>query len=81
MIICMTVRFQTFPSGTPYGVLPILEWDGFTLCQSMAIARFLGKKIGMAGESEEEAARADMALDLVMDYHEGNKKGQRKRVV
>ena len=57
--------------GTPYGVLPILEWDGFTLCQSMAIARFLGKKVGLAGDTAEEAALADMALDLVQDYYEG----------
>ena len=33
----------------PYGQLPVLEVDGVTICQSMAIARYLANEFGLAG--------------------------------
>ena len=31
----------------PFGQIPLLEVDGVTLCQSMAILRFLARRYGM----------------------------------
>lgn len=56
---------------TPFGQLPILEDGAFTLCQSMAINRYLARKLGFYGATIEEDARidevAETALELVMD--------------
>merc|ERR1711936_740834 len=34
---------------TPYGSLPLLEWDGTCIAQSMAVARFIAREVGPAG--------------------------------
>ena len=38
----------------------MLHWNGEEIGQTMAIARFVARKAGMAGETELEFARADM---------------------
>ena len=51
----------------PFGQIPILEYDGVVLAQSVTIARFLAKKAGLAGRNELENAQADMVVDHVHD--------------
>jgi len=45
---------------TPFGQVPVLHWDGEEIAQSMAIARFVARKVGMAGRSDLEFVQADM---------------------
>ena len=52
---------------TPYGGLPLLEWDGVCIAQSMAIARFLAREVGLAGRNSLEAAQVDEIVDAVND--------------
>merc|ERR1712244_155721 len=39
---------------TPYGSLPLLEWDGTCIAQSMAVARFIAREVGLAGRCNME---------------------------
>ena len=48
----------------------VLEWDGVEISQSMAIARFVAKKAGLAGRNELEQALCDMVVDHVVDLEE-----------
>eukprot|EP00058_Branchiostoma_floridae_P024904 XP_002610394.1 hypothetical protein BRAFLDRAFT_209329 [Branchiostoma floridae] len=62
------IEFEQWPAlkeSTPMGGLPILEVDGVTLCQSVAIARFVARDVGLAGKSNVEQAQADMLVDEV----------------
>jgi len=45
---------------TTFGQLPMLQWDGVELAQSMAIARFVARRAGLAGKTDLEFAQADM---------------------
>lgn len=51
----------------PFGQLPALEVDGHVYAQSMAIARYLARKFGLAGESEIDGLRVDMILEELME--------------
>ena len=53
--------------NTPYGSLPLLEWDGTCIAQSMAVARFLAREVGLAGRDNMEAAQIDEIIDAVND--------------
>lgn len=64
------VDFQTWQSmktSTPFGQMPVLEIDGKKMHQSIAICRYLGKKLALAGENDWESAQIDMAVDTVLD--------------
>merc|ERR1712130_599177 len=37
---------------TPFGSVPVLFWDGEEMAQTMAIARFVARKVGMAGNTD-----------------------------
>merc|ERR1712186_288615 len=52
----------------PFAELPALEVDGQTIVQSLAIARFIAKKHGLAGNGDMEAAKADMIVDGCSDF-------------
>jgi len=58
------VGFSDWPgeikATTPFGQMPVLYWDGEELAQSMAIARFVARKVGLAGNSDLEFCQADM---------------------
>jgi glutathione S-transferase len=64
-------------SDTPFGQVPLLEYDGQLLSQSISIARFLAKKTGLHGKDDLEQARADMIVDYVTDFN--NSKGAHNR--
>ena len=63
----LTCHFSSFIPATPFGSLPILEYDGEELAQSITVARFLAKKCGLGGRNELESAQADMVVDHAGD--------------
>lgn len=60
-------QWSQYKSATPFGQVPVLEFDGNKLCQSRAIARFLARKFNLAGKTEWDEVRADMIVDEVED--------------
>merc|ERR1712168_286901 len=54
-------------SSLAYGQLPKLEYKGTILYQSVTIARFLAKEVGIGGNSNLEKAQADEVADAVTD--------------
>ncbi|XP_063829717.1 glutathione S-transferase 2-like [Ostrinia nubilalis] len=61
---------ETWPKikpTTPFGQTPMLEIDGKKYAQSLAIARFLGRKYGLAGATPEEDFEIDMYNYFVDD--------------
>ena len=51
----------------PFGQLPVLEVDGITIGQSMAIARYLANEYGIAGTSNMVKAQVDEVVDVIND--------------
>ena len=47
--------------------MPVLEYDGEEIAQSLTVARFLAKKCGLGGRNELEMAQADMVVDHMGD--------------
>lgn len=45
----------------------MLEEDGKKITQSMAIARYLGKKAGLAGKDDWENLQIDIIADTITD--------------
>jgi len=54
----------------PFGQLPVLEIDGDTIGQSMAIARFLANQYGIAGSSNLVKAQVDEVVDVMNDVQD-----------
>merc|ERR1711990_1219741 len=58
------VHFSEWPgtikATTTFGQMPMLYWDGEEIAQSMAMTRFVARKVGMAGKSDMEFVQADM---------------------
>ena len=57
------VSFEEWPAMKPtttFGQMPMLYWDGEELAQSMAMTRFVARKVGLAGKSDMEFVQADM---------------------
>ncbi|KAM9678487.1 hematopoietic prostaglandin D synthase isoform 2-T2 [Trichechus inunguis] len=55
-------------STLPFGKIPILEVDGLTLHQSLAIARYLTKNTDLAGKTELEQCQVDAIVDTLDDF-------------
>uniref|UniRef100_A0A914RMM4 glutathione transferase n=1 Tax=Parascaris equorum TaxID=6256 RepID=A0A914RMM4_PAREQ len=53
---------------TPFGQLPVLEFDGHKLAQSFAINRYLARKFGFAGNDPVEEAFVDSIADAFNDF-------------
>lgn len=53
--------------ATPWGKVPLLEVDGQTLAESVAICRYLARKFGLTGDNEFQAGKCDEYVDAVMD--------------
>jgi len=47
--------------------VPLLEYDGVTICQSITITRFLANECGLAGKDAIENAKIDEVVDAVSD--------------
>ena len=59
---------------TPYGGLPLLEWNGELLAQSLAITRFVAREVGLGGRNSLECAQADEVVDALNDLFEAGAK-------
>merc|ERR1711976_24131 len=46
-----TSTWASLKPTTPFGQLPVLNWDGVEICQSMAAARVIAREVGLAGNS------------------------------
>lgn len=51
----------------PFGQAPMLKIDGVTLCQSIAIFKYLASKYGLAGDNLLEDAQMDMIAHTIND--------------
>lgn len=51
----------------PFGQMPILEFDGKKLHQSIAICRYLANEVGLAGSNNFENYEIDSAVDTFND--------------
>lgn len=52
----------------PMGQIPILEVDGKVVHQSLAITRYLGRELGLAGANSWDDLEIDVAVDTVNDF-------------
>ena len=59
---------KKFTLGMPFPNLPYLVDGDFKLTQSLAILRYLGNKLGLAGSSHKESAVIDMVADQLNDW-------------
>merc|ERR1712168_714379 len=50
------------------GMVPELEYDGFTLGETNAIVSFLGKELKLAGKDHMEEARCEMIANMITDF-------------
>lgn len=53
----------------PFGVMPILEFNGKVYHQSLAITRFLAKQVKLTGKNDLENLEIDGIVDTVRDLH------------
>merc|ERR1712200_149219 len=75
----------------PYGSMPILEYKGEVICESMAIAKFLAELCNLAGTSTLNKAKADeivLAVNGIFESvakclfaPEGEKAGLKKKLI
>lgn len=52
----------------PMGQMPVLEVDGRRVHQSISMARYVAKRVGLAGDSDWESLIIDTAVDTVNDF-------------
>lgn len=56
----------------PMGQMPVLEVDGQRVHQSIAIERYVAKRVGLAGANDWENLQIDSAVDTVNDLRQSN---------
>jgi len=54
--------------STPFGQVPILEHNGKTSHQSLAIARYLAKQVKLVGKDDLEDLDIDATVDSINDF-------------
>lgn len=64
-------RILIYFADFPLNRLPVLEFNGRILHQSLAISRFIAKKVGLAGDDDLEAYEIDAAVDTVNEVRLG----------
>jgi len=67
------VEFAEWPALKPktlWGTLPILEVDGKSIGQSMAIARYVAREGGFVGKNSFEQAQVEALVDQITDMRE-----------
>lgn len=52
----------------PMGQMPVLEVDGRRVHQSISMARYVAKRVGLSGDNEWENLIIDTAVDTVNDF-------------
>ena len=58
---------EIFLATPPPHQVPLLDFDGFKISQSITIARFLAKTYSLDGKSILEKAQADMIVDFMVE--------------
>ncbi|XP_031631212.1 glutathione S-transferase-like [Contarinia nasturtii] len=69
------VRFQreewpAIKPTMPMGQAPVLDVDGIRVHQSVSIARYIAKKVGLSGANDWESLLIDVAVDTVNDLRQ-----------
>lgn len=62
---CLILPIQY--AAMPFGQLPVLEVDGKRVHQSVAIARYIAKRVGLAGSNDWESLLIDVVADTCTD--------------
>jgi len=65
------VSFQEWATVKPtmkFGQMPVLNWDELEIYQSNTIVRFIAKKVGLVGKTQEDFFMADMVLEHTGDF-------------
>jgi glutathione S-transferase len=60
-------EWPTLRKETPLGYVPVLEYEGVKLPQSLAIARFLARQFNLAGRDNFEQAKVDAVVDTLCE--------------
>ncbi|CAF3468739.1 unnamed protein product [Rotaria sp. Silwood1] len=60
-------EWPSHKSEMPLGQMPVLEYNGTKLPQSLSIARFLAKQFQLAGRDNFEQAKVDAVADTIAD--------------
>eukprot|EP00092_Neocalanus_flemingeri_P011091 GFUD01011939.1.p1 GENE.GFUD01011939.1~~GFUD01011939.1.p1 ORF type:complete len:210 (-),score=56.02 GFUD01011939.1:177-779(-) len=60
-------QFGAIKSSLPYTQIPVLDYKGEVICQSLTIARFLAAESGLTGRNNLENAQANEIVDAVAD--------------
>lgn len=61
-------KWPALKPNFPMGQLPVLEIDGIQVYQSVAVARYVAKTVGLAGKNDWENLLIDMAVDNINDF-------------
>ncbi|CAF4775331.1 unnamed protein product, partial [Rotaria sp. Silwood1] len=56
-------QWSSHKNEMPLGQIPVLEYNGTKLPQSLSIARFLAKQFQLAGKDNFEQAKVDAVVD------------------
>merc|ERR1712227_878630 len=85
------VKFDDVKPILPYGSMPVLEYKGEVLCESMAIAAFLADICNLAGTNAVEKAKANEivlatnglfeTIAKILFSPEGEKAGLKKKLL
>ncbi|KAK9693575.1 Glutathione S-transferase, C-terminal domain [Popillia japonica] len=59
--------WPTLKESTPFGQLPLYEENGKVTAQSVAIARYIAKKVNLAGDDEWQNLEIDTIVDTITD--------------
>lgn len=51
----------------PMGQMPVLDIDGHRMSQSTSIARYVAKRVGLAGSNDFENLVIDTVVDTIID--------------
>lgn len=60
--------FLAFTTAMPMGQMPVLDIDGVRVHQSLAIARYIAKKVQLAGSNAWEDLQIDIVVDTINDF-------------
>ncbi|KAJ2940404.1 hypothetical protein O0L34_g83 [Tuta absoluta] len=60
-------QWPEYKPQTPFGQMPVMEIDGKQYAQSLAIARYLGRKYGLNGADIEEDFEIDQNVEFLND--------------
>lgn len=64
----MKLNTKFFLTAMPMGQMPVLEVDGRRVHQSISMARYIAKRVGLAGANDWENLVIDTAVDTVNDF-------------